>query len=70
MAVTSDVVVEDRGADVGGCCCCAVAVGDKNLALICSKIAGDESRHEKAYQVRGHDQLTAAHAPPSSSPSD
>jgi|SRR6056297_1269865 len=25
--------------------------GDGNLGLICSKIAGDESRHEKAYQA-------------------
>lgn len=25
--------------------------GDGNLAMICSKIAGDESRHEKAYQA-------------------
>jgi hypothetical protein len=29
----------------------APRTGDKNLALICSKIAGDESRHEKAYQA-------------------
>lgn len=27
------------------------ATGDGNLGLICSKIAGDESRHEKAYQA-------------------
>ena len=29
----------------------ANSAGDGNLGLICSKIAGDESRHEKAYQA-------------------